>query len=151
MTECNKNNEKASFWVFVSFCIFIVMGLIVAYLFNFASAKKGELIGTDGYVRLTRVTDLYETGDWYHPAPMKTNTPYGDTSHWTRPFDVVLLAGAIPLSKWVGFESSLFAWGVAISPVLLALTLIALHWAVKVLLSKDAPFFIIFGLFLFYK
>jgi asparagine N-glycosylation enzyme membrane subunit Stt3 len=94
-------------------------------------------------VRLTRVTDLYETGDWYHPAPMKSNTPYGDISHWTRPFDVLLLAGAVPLSKWMGFEAALFWWGVTVSPILLALTLIVLNWTTKAILSRDGTFLVI--------
>ena len=44
----------------------------------------------------------------------------------------------------MGFESALFWWGVAVSPILFTLTLIALHWASRDLLSKDAVYFIVF-------
>jgi hypothetical protein len=104
---------------------------------------EGELVDTDCYMRLIRVTDLYDTGSWYLPAPMKTNTPYGDVSHWTRPFDVLLLAGAVPGSIFVGFRDALFGWGVAISPLLMVLTLIALNWGTRAFLSRDGTFLVI--------
>ena len=142
MTEIDNssNNEKALFWVNFVFSLFIAGWLILIYL---SGGQTKGLVGTDGYTHLTRASDLYETANWYHPSPMRTNTPYGIHSHWTRPFDVLLLGGALPLSKLMGFESALFWWGVFISPLLLVITLIVLSWAVKPLMSKEGAFFII--------
>ena len=142
MTETDyiQSGEKGvKYSVFIGFCMLVALGSIVLYVFF----GKGNLADTDCYMRLIRVTDLYETGNWYHPAPMKTNTPYGDVSHWTRPFDVLLLAGAVPGSVFVDFRDALFGWGVAISPLLMVLTLIALSWATRVILSRDGTFLVI--------
>ena len=134
-----QSKEGINYSVFIGFCILVALGSITLYIFF----GKGNLVDTDCYMRLIRVTDLYQTGDWYHPAPMKTNTPYGDVSHWTRPFDVLLLAGAVPGSVLVDFRDALFGWGVAISPVLMVLTLIALNWGTRAILSKDGTFLVI--------
>ena len=146
MTEfenIQQDKEGINRSVFFIFCFCIALAFVLAYLFGVMSAPRGDLVDSDCFVRLTRTTDLYETGNWYHPAPMKTNTPYGDISHWTRPFDVLLLLGAVPLSKLIGFHEALFVWGVVITPILLALTLIALNWATRVILSKDGTFLVI--------
>ena len=84
-----------------------------------------------------------DAGRW-----IKSNAPFGEPLHWSRPFDVLLLAGAIPLSVFVDFETALFAWGVVLSPVLLIFALIELNWATRVILSKDGTFLVIL-IFLF--
>jgi len=96
------------------------------------------LWGTDGYMRLLRAETLAETGQWFNSTITRANTPDGDTLHWTRPFDVLLLAGAAPLIPILGLKESLYWWGVMISPVLHWLTLLALMWAARPLFSREA-------------
>jgi hypothetical protein len=91
-------------------------------------------------MHLVRVTDLYNTGRWYDPVVIRSNAPYGERLHWSRPFDVLLLLGAVPISLFTVFESALFWWGVIISPILFAATLIALQWSTRPILSRDGPF-----------
>ena len=67
----------------------------------------GQLHGTDGYMRLVRVAALYETGDWFGGTIARDNAPYGTALHWTRPMDLLLLAGAWALSPLLGFEQAL--------------------------------------------
>ena len=88
-------------------------------------------------MHLIRASDLYETGRWYDTVIERSNAPYGDELHWTRPFDLLLLAGAIPGSLLTSFSSSLFWWGVIISPVILVAVLLALRWAARPLLGED--------------
>jgi hypothetical protein len=89
------------------------------------------LWGTDGYMRLVRVEALATTGDWFNSTINQANTPYGDTLHWTRPMDLLLLAGAAPLIPVLGLKEGLYWWGVVVSPVLHWVTLFALFWAAK--------------------
>jgi len=96
------------------------------------------LWGTDGYMRLLRVEALAESGDWFNSTIARANTPDGDTLHWTRPLDVLLLAGAAPLMPFLGLKQSLYWWGVFISPVLHWLTLLALMWAARPLFGRAA-------------
>ena len=89
----------------------------------------GELLGTDGYMRLVRVAGLHETAAWYDVAVARSNAPYGDVLHWTRPLDVLLLAGAWVLTPVTGFRDALFFAGAAVSPLLWAFTGAAFAWA----------------------
>ena len=109
--------------------LFAVFLLLAAYLYGFTPTKPGNLVDTDCYMRLNRVLQLHETGEWFDTMSHRSNAPYGETLHWTRPLDVLLLAGAWFLSIFVDFKTGLFWWGVIISPMLLAFTLPALYWA----------------------
>jgi hypothetical protein len=131
---------------FIPFSICVALILILAYIFGLAPIKKYELADSDCYLHLLRVENLHKGGYWYDPVITRINPPYGQTSHWTRPFDVLLLAGTLPLTLFTDFKSALFWWGVMISPVLLIATLIALQWSVRPVLSssKDGPFFACF-------
>jgi len=99
--------------------------------------RKEALWGTDGYMRLVRVENLARTGEWFNGTIARANTPYGDTLHWTRPMDVVLLAGAAPLIPILGLKPALYWWGAFVGPVLHWLTLFALLWAARPLFKND--------------
>lgn len=114
--------------------------ILVQVLFMMRSdspLSNHALWGTDGYMRLVRVEALAETGDWFNSTIERANTPDGDTLHWTRPLDVLLLAGAAPLMPFLGLKQSLYWWGVFISPLLHWLTLLALMWAFRPLISRE--------------
>jgi len=114
--------------------------IVVQVLFMMRSDSpipNHALWGTDGYMRLVRVQALAETGDWFNSTIARANTPYGDTLHWTRPMDLVLLAGAAPLIPVFGLKEALYWWGVVVSPVLHWLTLFALFWAAKPLFPRS--------------
>jgi len=140
--NCKQNKDRSEMFCFIPFGICVSLIFILAYIFGLAPIEKGELADTDCYLRLLRVEDLHKGGNWYDPVVLRINPPHGQTSHWTRPFDVLLLAGALPIALFTDFESALFWWGVIISPVLLIATLIALQWSTRPILSlsKDGPF-----------
>lgn len=96
-------------------------------------------VGTDTYMRMIRVQDwwqgLLQSGAWYDNFTEKTNWPAGDTLHWTRPLDILLLVGALVLAPVVGLKSGFYLWAVAISPVLAALAMVILFWATRPLLD----------------
>jgi hypothetical protein len=105
---------------------------------------EGGLIGTDGYMRLVRVELLHETGAWFDGRIPRSNAPYGDTLHWTRPFDLLLLAAAWPLTPFLGFEKALFWGGAFVSPLLLLATGTAMLWASKPLVDpENRPFVVL--------
>jgi hypothetical protein len=91
--------------------------------------SAGNLIGPDSYMRLVRVTELYETGAWFDITIERSNAPYGDDLHWTRPYDVVVLAGAWVLTPFLGFETALFRWGSLVSPIFHVALGVAAAWA----------------------
>ena len=136
------DNKAINLLIFFAFCAAVCLTLIFAHLSGLTPVEKGKLADSDCYMHLIRASDLYKAGHWYEPVLIKSNTPYGEGLHWSRPFDVLLLAGSIPLALFIDFKSALFFWGVIISPLLLALTLIILNWSTRAVLSKDGPFLI---------
>ena len=109
---------------------------------------RGELFGADSYMRLNRVAELVETGDWFSRTFARSNAPWGETMHWTRALDTLLVAGAAPLAPLLGWRDALHFWGVLLSPALHVLALLALYWAVRPLLDREGRTFLGF-VFLF--
>jgi hypothetical protein len=99
--------------------------------------EPGDLAGGDTYMRLTRVMQLYDTGQWYDAVSHRSNAPLGETLHWTRPLDLLLLAGAWLLSPVSGFADALFQWAIMIGPFFQVLTLVALAWGVSPILARQ--------------
>ncbi len=88
----------------------------------------GQVAGPDSYMRLNRVVQLHETGDWQDSRYRRSNAPYGENLHWTRPVDGYLLAGG-----WIGerlgsFEKGLLISGILMSPIFHGVALIGIAW-----------------------
>lgn len=130
MGNIEKDNKKILIiiifiWFFLQFIYFHV-------------TVQSDLYDSDCYMRLVRVEQLAETGDWYNSVLHRSNAPYGESQHWTRPFDVFLLIGAYILTPIFGFQHSLWLWGIIISPVLGALCLYLLPWITRPFLNEKA-------------
>ena len=93
------------------------------------------LAGPDSYTRLVRVRDWLHTGGWYDTGFPLANAPWGDRLHWTRPFDLVLIAGAAPLAPWFGWAEALRLWSLVVSPVLAVAVALLLSWATRPFLA----------------
>ena len=101
-----------------------------------ASVLNGVLFDPDGYMRLARVEHLWATGAWFDPVFPRIGPPEGLALHWTRPFDVLLLAGALIASPLLGFKAGLYWWGAFLGPVLQVASVAALVWAAAPLLRR---------------
>ncbi|MBT6427416.1 MAG: hypothetical protein HOK30_07120, partial [Rhodospirillaceae bacterium] len=98
---------------------------------------RGELHDSDSFMRLVRVANLIDGRDWYDHSIARANAPHGHTLHWSRPLDVLLLAGAAGLAPSMGWQDGLHLAGVWLSPLLHLLTLLALLWAARPLLPPS--------------
>jgi len=96
---------------------------------GFSPILAGGLLDTDDYMRLVRVTHLWQSGAWFDAVIPRIGPPVGLALHWTRPMDILLLAGAVPVSLFLDFQAALFWWGAIVSPVLLIVSLCAIVWA----------------------
>ena len=135
-----KNKDTIEMLCFICFWVLFCTIFVLLYVSGLAPTKKGELADPDCYMRLIRVTELYNTGQWYDPVIPRSNSPDGERLHWTRPFDILLLMGAVPLTLFTDLGSALFWWGVIISPILMIATIVALQWSTRPILTKDGPF-----------
>ena len=59
---------------------------------------EGELHDSNSYMRLVRVRNLIEGGDWHDHTIARANAPHGHTLHWSRPLDALLLAGSASMA-----------------------------------------------------
>jgi hypothetical protein len=101
-----------------------------------APVLDGVLVDPDGYMRLARVEHLWASGAWFDPVFPRIGPPDGLALHWTRPFDLLLLMGALTVSPLLGFKAGLFWWGVVLGPVLQVAAVVALLWAAAPLLPR---------------
>lgn len=67
---------KDKTWPFLLLMVFIML-LILAANYNQTGISEAELVDTDAYMRLVRVEQLAETGDWYDSVIHRSNYPYG--------------------------------------------------------------------------
>lgn len=91
---------------------------------NDGAVFQSELF--DSYMRLARVRNLMAGGNLHDRTIPRANAPYGHSLHWTRPLDVLLVAGATMLTPILGTANGLHQAGVWLSPLLHLETLSAL-------------------------
>ncbi len=67
----------------------------------------------DAYTRLLRVLQLWETGHWFETHLYAIHPLQGLSMHWTRPLDILTLAGAMPIAwlSGVPFREAAFQAG----------------------------------------
>jgi asparagine N-glycosylation enzyme membrane subunit Stt3 len=92
---------------------------------------RGEYPDSDCYMRIQRVMNLYQSGAWYDSFERRSNAPFGEQLHWTRPLDILLYIGAWAGSFFTDFRGALWQAGVYVSPALLCLGLIVWRWGLR--------------------
>ena len=121
-------------WLTVAAIVAVWAGLHALFLFT-GGSLDGDLLATDPYMRLVRVTELIEGGGWFDNMIDRSNAPFGDELHWTRPLDLLLILTAAPLAPFVGFRDALLTAGIVVSPLLHLVALFAVIWAATPLLG----------------
>lgn len=117
------------------------LGLLAAILVHtqivatIDTLTAGRLFDPDAYMRLQRVLELQMHGQWFDGTTLRTNAPFGELIHWTRPFDMILLAGAWLGSTVTDFRTALEIWGRIVGPVLLLLLVVVWRFGTRGLLS----------------
>lgn len=120
-----------------AFAVFLVIQIVLV-LGDVTPFFDGSLVDPDAYMRLNRVLYLWDGGTWFDPVYPRIGPPDGHIQHWTRPMDLLLLAGALLAAPFVGFEAGLHWWGVLIGPFMLLPALIILVWSAKPLVRRES-------------
>jgi len=105
----------------LAFALVIALAFIIipTYLDSIDPSQSGEwFVGSDTYMRMLRVWDWWNGGAWYENLTARSNWPYGETLHWTRPFDILLMILAAPFTPFVSLHKALYFSGMIISPIL---------------------------------
>ena len=132
--------RTSSPWPWLAVALFVAFVQGVWWLWVDDDVVRGALADGDSYAHLVRVLDLVEAGGWFDSGFPRANAPFGDTLHWTRLFDVILIALAMALMPVLDFADALFWAGVMVSPVLHVLAAIALVWATMPVLGSTGAF-----------
>jgi hypothetical protein len=144
-TEPRQGEMAEGFPVVIAFFLYVLVHLALIAT-GVAETVEQEGQDSDGFMRLLRVMQLYQSGDWFDITIPRSNAPYGEELHWTRPFDVLLLVGALVLEPIFGFERALFWSGSLAAPLLHIATAIALVWAVTPIFDRERRFFVVLTL-----
>lgn len=130
---------RAAPYLFIIFLLLAIHGALVAT--GVSPVLRGELGDTDPYMRLLRVELLAtDIGSWFDSTIPGMNAPYGDELNWTRPLDVLIMAGALPLVAYGGMEwrEAIFLAGAWLPPLLHIIMVLALAWAAAPLIPAAA-------------
>lgn len=95
-------------------------------------------VDTDGFMRLVRVERLVETGNWLDGSNPRSNWPYGEVSHWTRPMDLLILALAAPGRLLAESRGAIAVAGILVSPLLHLAAALFLFRAARTLVPGPA-------------
>ena len=122
----------------VFFLLFMVLAIQVLWaIYGPVKLQEGGIVDTDSYMRLNRVLHLVESGDWFDSTYPRSNAPYGEVQHWTRPMDAILILGASLATPFVSFSTALHWWGILVSPLFQIATLLSLVWLAKPFFDRD--------------
>lgn len=127
-------------WLPVALSLLVLV--LAAVSRNDGTVLTGNLFDPDVYMRATRVLELLRTGDWYDATIARANVPFGDTLHWTRPFDLLMLAVAAPLLPFLSDGQAVYLAAMFVSPILYILALPTFYWAVRPLLGREGRFYL---------
>ena len=141
---CRVGHPRAAIALFVAAAAAVLAAMIV---WDLSPVRRGELPDADSYMRLVRVMRLHDTASWYDDSLPRSNAPYGETSNWTRPLDVLMLGPALALQSLVGFRAALFWVGALISPLLLIVGCVTMAWGTKPLWGDDRHLWVMPALF----
>lgn len=124
--------HKATLFLAITILFALCFSLIPPYFDKSIDLFMQEwFVGADTYMRVLRVRDWWDGGIWYESFSLRSNWPQGETLHWTRPFDILLVILATPFAPFVGMHKALYYSGVLISPVLLLSTFWIMLWGLK--------------------
>ena len=127
-----RQDETPRFLLIGIFCVFYLLLALLGPI----NIVDGELLGTDSYTRLNRVLFVHEQGHWNNSIYPRSNAPYGESIHWTKPMDFLLLAGGTVLSFIMPFSDGLHIWGVLISPLLHVLAFMGMFYLMRESLDR---------------
>lgn len=130
-----KNKINYNYWLLLA--LLLISSYVFYYFIKTTDFNNFIFADSDCYMRLIRVKELYLSGAWFDNTIPSSNYPFGEVLHWSRPFDLLLLAGTCLGMFFTEFGRALYWSGVFISPVLYILAVIAVYWLSAAIYKQD--------------
>jgi len=130
--------------------LIVTWALVHASLVAFRDLPVFEtgLLGPDAFMRMVRVNELAQGGQWFDGTIDRANAPFGDTLHWTRPLDVLVILLALPAGLFLDMHHALEIAGIVVSPLSQLVTGLLLIWALRPVIRPEVWFLPAIALFL---
>jgi len=125
---------------FLFFLLFWALTQFIVTAVQFPDVFTGAQIDSDGYLRMVRVGRLFETGAWFDGSIPRSNWPFGEVHHWTRPLDAIILTLAAPFLLFLEPAAALAVAGALVSPLFHLGICVAAVWIVKPLVPGPERF-----------
>lgn len=101
---------------------------------------RGAQIDTDGYMRLVRVRLLLEHGAWFDGSIPRSNWPFGEVMHWTRPLDVLIVMISLPFQPFMSSDAAVAVAGALSSALCHFAACVGTAWLVRPLVAGRERF-----------
>ena len=95
-TQSELNGEKSFVLPYLMFAIAAGVFYTALYFYYPLPLSEGLLVGPDSYMQIVRLREFIDVGEWHHNLVTRSNAPYGEISHWTKPFKLLLLLFSVP-------------------------------------------------------
>jgi hypothetical protein len=142
--EMRAKQDEDDHWFSVPHLLVFLLLWATVHAIQFMIRQPDPLLGAqidpDGYMRLVRVGMLLDGGHWFDTVVARSNWPFGEVLHWTRPLDILLIALAVPLGFFLDDEAGLALAGMVISPLCHLALCVASVWIVHPLVSGPERF-----------
>ena len=106
--------------------ISIILFVAIIYAIQFYT-WNGAYIDTDNYMHALRTIDFMKDPSFWEQKFMQTNYPFGEISHWTHFFDIIMVLCALPFTIFEPLKEAVFHGGLLITPLFFLLTLLCLE------------------------
>ncbi len=120
----------------LAFAILWAVAMALVAVIRHPETLLGGQLDSDGYMRLVRIEELVQGWNWFENRIFRSNFPYSDVLHWTRPLDVLILLLAAPLAPFLGGSAAIQVAGTLVSPLLTLASCLALIWALAPITSR---------------
>ncbi len=125
-----EDRPKRARWFLPGLVVWTALLAVVPPFFE-RGYSFGTLIGPDPYTRLARVLEWWDSGDGWASSGLGRAGGGRLDLHWTRPVDVLLLAGAAPLATFLDRRAALVLWSHVSNPLAMLLAALVLAWGLR--------------------
>lgn len=125
-------NKKEMMFLLISSVLVSIGCYIQVYGFQIT------FLDTDDYMRLVRIRDFFQNGDWYNNIISRSNYPIGCDLHWTKFYDLFIIVPVYILNLFLNsINNSIDYVCFVISPIVKCVTVLFLYSLFSKLLKKE--------------
>lgn len=103
--------------------------LVLLLLTVHQGALRGELNDPDSYMQIVHLRHALEHGIWSGGPLPRDNAPYGMVLHWSKAYDLLVLAVAAPLAALTGWSAAVAIIAPLLGPLWTAILIAVGVWA----------------------